>query len=43
MVVAVASVRLLHEAGYQHAGVMILLTTLLVGGLITVLGKARAS
>jgi hypothetical protein len=43
MVVTMASVRLLHEAGYQHAGVIILMTTLLAGGLITVLGRARAN
>ncbi|MCJ2126658.1 hypothetical protein [Methylobacterium sp. J-077] len=43
MVFAVAAVRLLHGAGYHYAGVMILLTGLLVGGLITVLGRARAN
>jgi len=43
MVLAVATVWLLHEVGCHYAGAMILLTGLLVGGLITVLGRARAN
>jgi hypothetical protein len=42
-VAAAASVRLLHEAGYEHAVYLIVIALLLVVSLLTAIGKARAN